>query len=743
MAIPGNFLSESTSSMDPSISGWTAKLNCTLLMGTGGRVGDGCLTMRSVAAGEMQCRTVASYPVAAGSDYQTFADAAGATVPERLGIRWLNAASSEISISWSLTASSASLTWHRIGVTATAPAGAVSAQVLFSSTPAAGAVTNFLENVYLGPPIRSPGNLLSHGAEAHEQPTNWPYVAETNCSISRTSPPVSWPAINYVGGSAVGTMTVTANGNASFRCTEQAIVTPGQEYIATSHLNPPTAGSTAWIELRFYDAAHVQIQATRANLAPPATAFYRQHVSDFAPPTAAYASVAFGLTGATAGQVLRTDTSVISAAPVLVAGSVVPYSDASFEAGVGTWTVTSGAATLARSTPWAPSQDAYYAMVITSATATTSVIRSGRYPLPAGEVNFRSSLQATVTAGGWTLTRGLHWYDATNASLGVTADAAGPAPTPGWWILTNNHVRPVGATQVAFEWTLAATAPASVLRFDIGAIWPALPTNEVEPDDSTGSVRVTLRELNLGSAFSLWRVTPDGRRTFVRGPSGLIDGVTITSSSVVVEDYEAPLGVPVYYYAETLAPGATLAGTHTTSSVTINLADVNEAWLKDPGNPQRNLRVLVKAGPDWQRAISQAEYRVRGRRNSVVLSDVRGGLEGGLAVWTRTDEERDALHWILDSGNVLLWQAMPGMGVSDMYVNVGEAAEARVRQYAPEPWREWQLPLRQADMPTTVGVAGSAGRTWQDVLTENATWTDVLTRYATWEDVFLSRPIGG
>ncbi|APE21417.1 MULTISPECIES: hypothetical protein [Streptomyces] len=743
MAIPGNFLSESTSSMDPAITGWTPKTNCTLLMGTGGRVGDGCLTMKSVAAGEMQCRTVSSYAVVAGNDYEVFADAAGGTVPERIGIRWMTASNVEISVSWSMTTSSASASWHRIAVTATAPTDATMAQVLFSSTPAAGAVSSYLENVYFGLPIRTGGNLLTHGAEGHELATNWPYVAATNCSIARTMPPVSWPTINYVGGGAVATMTVTANGDASFRCTEQALVTPGQEYLASSHLNPPTSGSTAWIELRFYDAAHSQIQATRANLAAPGTNYYMQSVSDVAPPTAVYASVAFGLTGATAGQVLRTDTSAITVAPVLVTDSVVPYSDTSFEAGVGTWTVVSGVATLGRTSPWAPSIDAFYAMTITSSTATTSVIRSGRYPLPDGEVNFRSSLTATVTAGGWTLTRGLRWYDAANASLGLTTGLAGAAPTPGWWKLSNDFVRPVGATQVAFEWTLVATAPSSVLRVDVAAIWPVLPAFEVEPDDATGSVRITLRELNLGDAVSLWRVTPDGRRTHVRGTAGLISGTTVTSSSMVIEDYEAPLGIPVYYYAEMLAPGATLASHRTSDTVTISLADRNECWLKDPGNPQRNLRVLVKQGPNWQRPIAQAEYRVRGRRNSVVLSDVRGGLEGGLALWTRTDEERGALHWLLDSGNVLLWQAMPGMGVSDMYVNVGQVDEARVTSYAPEPWREWQLPLREADMPTTVGVAGSAGRTWQDVLTENATWEDVLNRYATWEDVFLNRPIGG
>ncbi|MFF0277442.1 hypothetical protein [Streptomyces sp. NPDC004330] len=743
MAIPGNFLSESTSSMDPSISGWTPKLNCTLLMGTGGRVGDGCLTMRSVAAGEMQCRTLNFYLVDAGVDYEAFADAAGGTVPERIGIRWLTSGHAEISISWSPTTASASASWHRIAVTATAPATAARAQVVFSSTPAAGAVVSYLENVYFGFPIRTVGNLLTHGAEGSEQASNWPYVAVSNCSIARTVPAVSWPTINYVGGGAMVAMTVTANGDASFRCTEQPVVTPGQEYMASAHLGPPTSGSTAWLELRFYDASHVQVQATRANLAPPGTNFYMQTVSAVAPATAAFASIAFGLTGATAGQVLRTDTSAITTAPVLVADSVVPYADTSFEAGVGSFTVVSGAATLGRTSPWAPSIDGFYAMTITSATATTSVIRSGRYPIPAG-ASFRSSFTMSVTAGGWSLTLGLRWYDAANVDLGLTAASALPAPSPGWWMLSNDFTRPAAATQVAFEWTVAATSTSSVMRVDKAAIRPALPQFEAIPDDDTGSVQVTLRELDLGETLTLWRVTPDGQRTLVRGPSGLIDSTVITSSSEVIEDYEAPLGIGLYYYFESLQAGAPIPATGSTNGlIMISLADFNEAWLKDPGNPQRNVRVLVKAPPDWQRSISQAEYRVRGRRNSVVLSDVRGGLEGSLAVWTRTDEERAALHWLLDSGNVLLWQAMPGMGVSDMYVNVADIAEARVTPYAPEPWREWQLPLRQADMPTTIGVAGSAGRTWQDVLTEHATWDNVLARYATWEDVFLNRPIGG
>jgi hypothetical protein len=121
VAIPGNMLSATTESVDPNTSGWTAKLNCTISKGTGGRNGDGTLRLSSSAAGEMQARTVASYPVVPGTEYEAFADASGATVPDRIGIQWLTSASAEISITWSVTTATASSTWHRIAVADLAP----------------------------------------------------------------------------------------------------------------------------------------------------------------------------------------------------------------------------------------------------------------------------------------------------------------------------------------------------------------------------------------------------------------------------------------------------------------------------------------------------------------------------------------------------------------------------------------------------------------------------------------------
>ncbi|MER7794910.1 hypothetical protein [Streptomyces sp. NPDC097640] len=745
MASPGNFLSSVTESIDPNTSGWKAKLNATISLGSGGRNGDGCLAVKSAAAGEMQAITVSSYAVTPWTEYEAFCDAAG-TVGERIGIRWLNSSNAEISVTWSMTTSPASSSWHRIAVGGEAPADAARAQVVVSSTPAAPGATQYYENFYLGFPQTTTGNLFAWNTESAEvDASGW--FAEANCTIARQAPPVSWAVTNYWAGGHVIAMTATANGNASMRSTDRPDATPGVEYVAHAYLNPPTAASTTWVELRFYDSGGTQIQATRGVLAAPGTAWYRQRASAVAPAGTASCSIAAGIDGATAGQVLRADWVVASTAPVLYADSAIPYADASFEQGVAGWTVVSGAATIARSSPWgAYAFDGSYAGAIASTALTTSVMRSTRFPLPAGAAagqNLRTKVVTQIAAGGWTVTRGVRWYDAANTDLGVSTSAPITAPSPGWWSLSNDFSIPTGATQVAIEYTLSATSTNSSWIVDMVGAWLARPINGVEAHDDTASITLTLRELTAGQLLTIYRVLSDGSRTLVRGPSGLYLQTPITADEVIVEDYEAPLGVLVSYYVETLAVGSQMPGYRGTDTVTLNPGDANECWLKDPGQPQRNLKVLVAKAPDWQRPIEQAEMRVRGRRNSVVLSDVRGGLEGDLQIWTRSDDERDGLHWLLDSGNVLLWQAVPGMGVTDMYASVGQITEARVTGYAPEPWRAWTLPLRQVDMPTTTGVAGSAGRTWQDILTQFATWQDVLNAYATWEDVLFDRRIGG
>ncbi|MGQ5576339.1 hypothetical protein [Streptomyces sp. ECR3.8] len=739
MAIPGNFLSPTAESVDPNTSGWAAKLNCTLSKGTGGRNGgDGCLVVKSVAAGEMQARTVSSYPVTAGTVYYCFADAAGVST-ERIGIRWLSAAGTEVAVSWSMTTLTSSSGWHRVSLAAVAPAGATQAQVLLSSTEAGATVSHYWENVYLGLPIRTTGNLLPFNTESSElDASGWTTVV--NATISRQVPVINWSVTNYVAGGHTLAMTAVAAGNASILAVDRPTVTPGREYLAYAYLQPPVVTAQAWIELRFYDSLGNQVQATRSTLAPPtpATGMYRQRVSATAPANAATCSVAAGLDGASAGQVLRLETIAIMAAPELQAGTVLPYADGSFEQGVAGWTVASGVAAIARSSPWGDAAiDGSYSMRVSSSTATTSVLRSARAPVTAG-VNWRAQIHAGADVLTWTsITVRVRWYDAANADLGASTGTAYALPTTSWYGLASDAVAPAGATQAAVEVVVVASAPASELFVDKVALWQVLPLTDVTANSDGGYATLTLRELPVDGEVTVHRVAQDGTRTLVRGTNGLIDRQVLTSDLLVVEDHEAPMGVPVYYWIEVYDVGGSRS-TRSSSTITLSL-DVNEAWLKDPGNPQRNLRVLVQTAPDWQRSIEQSKHVVRGRRNAVVLSGRRQGLEGELSVWTRSDDERRALHQLLDSGSILLWQAAPGTGVADMYVSVGQITEGRVSRLAQEVWRAWSLPLTEQDMPVTVGVSGAAGRTWQDVLVEFATWNDLMNVYATWEDVFLDR----
>ena len=742
MSIPGNFLSATTESIDPNTSGWTAKQNCTLSKGTGGRNGDGCLVATSQALGEMQARTVSSYPVTPGTVYYAFADTSG-VVPERIGIRWLNASGGEVGVAFSATTMAASSSWHRVSNAGVAPVGATQAQVILSATVSGSNVNHFWENVYLGLPIRTQGNLLPFNTESSEvDASGW--AAVVNATVSRQVPVFSWAVDNYVAGGHTLAVTAVAAGNASVLSVDRPAVTPGVEYLAYAYLQPPVLTSQAWIELRYFDTNGNQIGAQRGTLAPAGTTgMYRQRASMVAPANAATCSVAAGLDSASAGQVLRLETVVVVVAPQLQAGTVLPYADASFEQGIAGWTVPAGVATLARTTPWGNSFfDGSYALAVTSATATTSTIRSVKVPVTPG-VNWRAQPLVHPAAGSWTsVTVRVRWYDASNTDLGTSTGTLYVIPGSSWYVLPSDATAPANATQAAIELVATAAATSSVLHVDQVVLWQVLPKTAVEAVDEGGYIQLTLRELTLDYELSVYRVQQDGSRMLVRGPSGLIDRQTITSDLMIVEDHEAPLNTQIYYHIEIYPPGSLTAVTRSSDTVTLTLTDINLAWLKDPANPQRNVQVMVAKAPDWQRPIDQASYVVRGRRNKVTLSGVRQGLEGDLAVMTRSDAERAALHLLLDSGNTLLWQAVPGMGVSDMYVTVAQVTEARTGGLAQEPWRAWTLPMVQADMPVTTGVNGAAGRTWQDVLTEFDTWQDVLNTYATWEDVLLDRRKG-
>lgn len=251
-------------------------------------------------------------------------------------------------------------------------------------------------------------------------------------------------------------MTAVAAGNASILAVDRPTVTPGQEFLAYAYMQPPTVASVAWIELRFYDSNGNQVQATRSVLAPPtpATGMYRQRVSAIAPANAASCSLAAGLDGASAGQVLRLETIVITAAPSMQSGTVVPYADGSFEQGVAGWTVTSGVATLARTTPWGYSAfDGAYSLAVTSSTASASTLRSARFPVVAG-ANWRAQIIIHADAGTWTsVVVRVRWYDAANTDLGASGGVSYGVPGSSWYAMSSDNTAPMARPKRPSSWS--------------------------------------------------------------------------------------------------------------------------------------------------------------------------------------------------------------------------------------------------------------------------------------------------
>jgi hypothetical protein len=722
--------------VDPDTSGWRVVTNCTKSLGSGGRNGDGVLTLTSAAAGEMQASTFMLYSVTGGVTYQAFVDASSANQPERIGIEWFSGSLASIGATWSLTTSAASSTWHRVSVAAVAPVGAVRARILLSATTSASGKTHFFENAYLGQPFRTSGNLLSFNVESGGEIDTSGWAVDANCTISRDVPAVSWPVDWYYSGGEVIKATVTANGNASIKTAEAPAVVPGTEYRGYCYLNPSTSSSSCWVELRWFNASNTLISSKRGTLAAPGTGWYRQYVSGVAPAGAATCVLAAGITSATAGQVVRVEGAVAQVAPQLVPGSVLSYEDTSFEQGVGGWTISSGSATIARSTPWGTA--AYggsYALTLTAPASGTSVLASARYPVTPS-VSWRAQGQFAPASGIWQIGPNIHWYDGSGTSISRSALVADSVPATGtWWATWNDVTAPANAATAAIEIDITAPA-AGTLEIDWPALFEALPSWDVEADDDLGLITVTMRDLDSGDTLTLYRVV-GGAQSIVRGPDGWLQGTLLSSTQMVVEDYEAPIGQDVTYRRELYVPSTgALQQSATSSSVSLAMADPSEVWLKDAQQPWRNVRLTAAVAPDWARPIEATEYRVRGRRNSVILTDVRGGLTGTLQVWTLSDAERAALHFLLDTGHPLLIQLNPGLGIEDVYASVGEATEARFIAYGGEPRRQWSLPLTQVDAPLG-GVGGSAAWTVQDVATTWATVLDASAAYATVLDMVL------
>lgn len=740
MSVSLNLLDANTSSMETDATGWTAGANTTRARSTAGSyAGVASLSLVATAAGTVTATTAARVPVTPGAEYTAYAyfgglqATAGRTVTVQLN--FYAGASGGTALQTSTSAAQtlpASATWATpppiVVASAPSPAAYVSVTVTATGITAGGGV--LVDAVAAGPTALMTGNLLSYGTQGSETGvTGWQSI--TNATVDRTS------ALSYEGWWSLR-LTSVAAGAMEARTVTAFPVTAGSVYNAYGWVQPSAAGLEFKAQIIWYDAggAAVGARETYSWFASAAT-WTKCTVIGTAPVGAVTAKVAFAPTATAAGQTWSIDQISASPAPIS-AGNMLGYRDQSFETDVSGWTALSGC-TITRST--AQQWDGQGSMQLTGDGTGDAIVRlTANLPVtPRKSYKISPHLYhpSTTLTGNVIVYLLFAWLDANGDSISTNSVSWNTGTGAGWYSPSGSAVAPAGAVYVAVGLRILGV-PSGATRYvdsisvtndGLGVIADLVP-------DAYGA-RITMQGMTTGS-YSYWslsRMLPDGTLTPVRGSAGDLTKVPLTGDLAVAEDYEAPLGVPVVYYLKLYTGSSYLA--YAADSITLPEPPDNSVVIKDPGLPARHTTAVVQKGglPDWQRAARQGINPVRGRSRPIVISDVRTSRTGSMTLVTETADDLAAMWWLLETGNTLLIQWPTEWGEVDAYVSIGDVTEAHIAEYAAYSDRTWSVPLTEVDRPVG-GITGSASRTWQTVMDENADWLSVLTTYSSWLDVY-------
>lgn len=417
----------------------------------------------------------------------------------------------------------------------------------------------------------------------------------------------------------------------------------------------------------------------------------------------------------------------------------------------------------------------YVRTTITVATSSANVAYTGRLPVEPGQALFAT---ATVRAAG-SLT-GSTWlqvqfFDNTDSflathNLGTASPADGwharsgvtdPAPDGTVYALLTVQAGGFGASwspgntlDVAY---LQAWADAAALPADPAAVWQdvdADPGTQYQaqvwarcpPLPTATHARLDMAPVANGSPGQPVSSEPEpvtGRWTRLDAPPlTMPDGADGLRLSVVplADQNGTPAQAGRRLDVDDLWVGDTAGYATDVDAATDQLPATRpgDAWLKDPADPSKAMRVWVSQLPQLTRAGRVGSHTVAGRARPVTVSDIRTSATGDLAVYTLTDAQLDQILELLMPGSVLLFQTVPdALLPAEMYLAVDDAVEARLdNATVTDPQRLHTLSFTVVDPPhVPTGVAPSAnsyadlaeyGETYRHVADTRATYLDVL-----------------
>ncbi|MFE3409447.1 hypothetical protein ACFXMT_14255 [Streptomyces mirabilis] len=603
----------------------------------------------------------------------------------------------------------------------------------------------FIDEVYLGAAVTTAGNVYGYNTASVEMDTSgWKIDTGT---MARGS----WNLVPGLGFYALE-VTSAAAGSQEIRTNSFIAGTPGKEYTSYAAVYSPSVTTTWLAEIRWYDTAFTQVgpvvqtaytvtQSIIARIGVTATMPTGVNATQF--------KVFFRPQATAAGQTFVLEDASLRQSPN-VAGNLLSYAEYSTEGVLPAWTLVNGTASLLQIT--SNLTDGYFGLkAVPSSLGTISASLDRLIPVTpgttyrVGSVIFRHNTDTAQTVISAVRTR-VDWYDAAgNMFLADNPDQFYTAEAPdAFWASINSETRtcPQGAAYARVGWEVNSTNPLVDYWFvDNISFTVATAEYSLVTDNGSGSITLTVNTVppvgSNASNVTVKRMDDDGSASSLRGYGQTWDLAVNPYSTIVVEDYEAPLGSRVWYsvqWSDTTGVSVALRlFTQTVNAPTLD--DANFVWFKSPGIPALNTRVMMEAPPKWSRPSRSARYDIVGRKNPVHQTGIRGGRTASITVLVWDPAGNELFDSLLDSGAPALVQAMPGYGLNgNLYLSIGDVDVEPLDPDAREDGWRWTLAVTEVDRPAG-GLQGSALSTWTNILSGYATWEALFNARGTWTDV--------
>jgi len=197
-----------------------------------------------------------------------------------------------------------------------------------------------------------------------------------------------------------------------------------------------------------------------------------------------------------------------------------------------------------------------------------------------------------------------------------------------------------------------------------------------------------------GATVTISRTGPSGTPASVRN----WDQATVVPGAVIARDFEAPIGVPLTYTAQSFNSTGAVIDTQT-ATITLAGQGCQDTWLNDLARVGNTMQVQLEALAELAYPVPATVHEVITRRAPIVSSDIAHTPSFDVSILTDTLDQRDQARAILGNGIPVLLRTPPEQGIGNLYLSVLAFAEQRIVTTGSVPARRFVISGRQVARP--------------------------------------------